>query len=820
MLSEKFFTTVVHRAFLLLFFLTPLLLSTRSYELFEFPKMLFIYGITIVVVASWLGSVLVSGKVIWKKSWLDPVLLLILVTQFISTLVSLHPHTSWYGYYSRFHGGMLSTICYALLAWAFVRFARKKWIEDMFLAAIASASLVSLYGVAEHFGIDAHMWVQDVQNRIFSTLGQPNWLSAWLGALLPVVMWWFFKPPKSIWPAAICLNLATVSISYGITILLTKNTLPVSGIGLTVFIATLVVVNGLLYSKAKQIKPLLEHSERLSFLVLFLLFATAVLFTKSRSGILAFGVSTVVFFTHFILSSSKNTLKTQKNRILAFLGSLLLLFGVIGTEWTPTFSQILGNSSRPLKDPFAQSQKPTNVAHPEYVSDSTDIRKVVWEGAYNVIQKYPVFGSGTETFAYAYYQVRPQEHNDTSEWDFLYNKAHNEYLNYLANNGIAGTSAILLLIVAAVWVAIKTQWKRWLAVLGTLAGVSVTFSLVSPSLFQKIVTKLFIYPPLLVPLCISLAIAILLWLFIQWKVKPTASAQKLFDSAALAMITSIVITNFYGFSVVTVALLFFLLPAFMIVKKEQSRLWEKQLFAPMKGNDITLVHVGAASALIFTTLFLLLSVYLYYKADDHYASSRSYLNQGKVIDANKQIDEAIHLRACEADYYLQKALIASQTAYAVSNYDSEDSADLVKTLVGQATEYTKLALETNPVHLNIYKTAVRIYITLALLDPQYYTLATKTLQAASKLSPTDPQLPLNLGILAQQIGDLTQAETYFKQATTLKPNYRKAWLTLGELYTKQEKSEEAREVYKFVMENIDPEDVTSQQQLKLLENSN
>jgi len=79
-------------------------------------------------------------------------------------------------------------------------------------------------------------------------------------------------------------------------------------------------------------------------------------------------------------------------------------------------------------------------------TESGDIRKIVWTGAFDLFKKYPVFGSGVETFAFAYYQTRPMEHNLTSEWNFLYNKAHNEYLNYLSTTGVLGITTYLSLI--------------------------------------------------------------------------------------------------------------------------------------------------------------------------------------------------------------------------------------------------------------------------------------------------------------------------------------------------------------------------------------
>ena len=72
------------------------------------------------------------------------------------------------------------------------------------------------------------------------------------------------------------------------------------------------------------------------------------------------------------------------------------------------------------------------------ITDSAEIRRIVWSGAIEIARNYPLFGTGPETFAYAYYKYRPAEHNLTSEWDFLYNRAHNEFLNVAATSGFLG----------------------------------------------------------------------------------------------------------------------------------------------------------------------------------------------------------------------------------------------------------------------------------------------------------------------------------------------------------------------------------------------
>ena len=80
-------------------------------------------------------------------------------------------------------------------------------------------------------------------------------------------------------------------------------------------------------------------------------------------------------------------------------------------------------------------------------TESGDIRRLVWNGAVQLVKQRPVLGFGPETFGLTYWQVRLKEHNLTSEWNFLYNKAHNEWLNLAANTGLFGLGTHLFLII-------------------------------------------------------------------------------------------------------------------------------------------------------------------------------------------------------------------------------------------------------------------------------------------------------------------------------------------------------------------------------------
>jgi tetratricopeptide (TPR) repeat protein len=125
-------------------------------------------------------------------------------------------------------------------------------------------------------------------------------------------------------------------------------------------------------------------------------------------------------------------------------------------------------------------------------TESGSIRKIVWTGALRIwlgnVKNFMI-GTGPETFAQSYYQYRPREHNDTSEWELLYNKAHNEFLNQLATTGLLGFTAYLVLLITML-VNFKFQisnlqialFAGWLTILVTnFWGFSV------------VITQLFLY---------------------------------------------------------------------------------------------------------------------------------------------------------------------------------------------------------------------------------------------------------------------------------------------------------------------------------------
>ena len=144
---------IINCLFYTLFFLTPLVLHTKTSELFEFNKMIVVYLFTILIITAWLARMIIEKEYIFKRTFLDIPLLVFITSQVLSTLVSIDMRTSIFGYYSRFHGGLLSTLSYLLLYWSFVSNMSPQATISSIYSLLASAILVSIYAILQKLGM-------------------------------------------------------------------------------------------------------------------------------------------------------------------------------------------------------------------------------------------------------------------------------------------------------------------------------------------------------------------------------------------------------------------------------------------------------------------------------------------------------------------------------------------------------------------------------------------------------------------------------------------------------------------------------------------
>lgn len=662
--STKIYNRLIEFSFYLLFFLVPLIMTPWNYELFEFNKIILVYFLTTIVVGSWLLKMVLQKRIIFQRTFWDIPLLIFFFSQLLSFLFSIDHHTSFWGYYSRFNGGLLSVICYLLLYWAFVSNMDKVKTKNVIRYTLISAAIVAAYGVAEHFGIDANAWVQDVRSRVFSTLGQPNWLAAWLVALIPLT-WGFLLNSKS-------------------------------------------KIQKIIYSSL--------------FNVLLLCF----LYTKSRSGLLGLGVAYVSFWV-LLFWFQRSGIKKILKPFLIITSLLIVLNLFIFTPWQPKFLNFKSNTPQA---PVTIQEIPTGG------TESGEIRKIVWQGALEIWQHHPVLGTGPETFAYSYYWYRPRAHNDVSEWDFLYNKAHNEYLNFMATTGTLGLAAYLFLIGS----------------------------------------------------------------YLFWALKKSRKAESL---ALLAGFLSILVTNFFGFSVAPVSLLFFLFPALSVVSAKT----EKKQFSVSSWQRLVMIFI-----LLFTSYFLF-ALGRYWYADTRFALGEKLNKSSEANQAFPFLQKAISLRPSEPLYHDELSLVAANLAVSATK---QEQATLSAQLIDLAISSSDRSLKISPYNLNFWKNRTRLFYSLAEIEGKYTQQALESLLVANELAPTDAKIVYNLALVYAKLNQEETAIKTLEEAVNLKPNYDQARYALALFYEKKGEIDQAKEQLDYILEKINPNHETALEKLKNL----
>ncbi len=114
-----FIDKILTFGFYILFFIIPLILFPQTSEIFEFNKIIIVYISTSIIVSLWIIKIIIRQKFIFRRTILDIPILVFLASQIITTLTSIDKYASVFGYYSRFNGGLLSSVCYCLLFFAY-----------------------------------------------------------------------------------------------------------------------------------------------------------------------------------------------------------------------------------------------------------------------------------------------------------------------------------------------------------------------------------------------------------------------------------------------------------------------------------------------------------------------------------------------------------------------------------------------------------------------------------------------------------------------------------------------------------------------------
>lgn len=722
-------SSVVIALFHGLFLFLPLIFTSVNDELFEFNKLLVIYGAAVIFFFLWIARSILDKKIYFQRTVFDIPILLFCLSQILSTLFSIQPHTSIFGYYTRFNGGLLSVFAYTICYYAFTFFVDKRSLQSLFTSLFLGSFIAALYAFPEHFGhspscllltgsFDVACWVQDVQSRVFGTFGQPNWLAAYILMLLPLLLY----------------RIATLFFSKKY-----HHEIPIKKTLQSTHVQT----------STRRISE--QVGSLILYVLLFVLLTSVLFFTASRSGLLGMGALYGVFICSVYVLLFRSTAHTQQILVRTgyFFAGVLVVTFLISVQFNAPLSSFIFSRMTPVKNQIELSTPSPQQSGPQLEvggSDSGKIRTVVWKGALKVFQRYPLFGSGVETFGYSYFKDRLPEHNLLSEWDFLYNKAHNEFLNYLATTGLVGFSAYVF-----------------------MYG---SFTL---------------YP--------------VIW---AYRNKSISEKDIFFVASISSALTALAVSNFFGFSTVVVSLLTFVYPAIFVI-------WSSMLKPHIVESNVKISgqEFGAITICGVLALILFLNIVRMWKADELFARGKALYNQNDLGSAIETLQQAASLFP-DPSYHDELSYTAAKGALAL--FEAGESTAAAE-LATYAINESNITISMNSVHTNFYKTRARVFLILAQMTPNYYNNAITALREVQALSPTDPKIPYNLALIAQQQGRDEEYKLQLEKVLQLRPVDEPARYAYGQVLEEQGEFAKAKENYEYMLQFINPENTLVKERL-------
>nr|OGC91262.1 MAG: hypothetical protein A2V48_02390 [Candidatus Amesbacteria bacterium RBG_19FT_COMBO_48_16] len=189
---------------------------------------------------------------------------------------------------------------------------------------------------------------------------------------------------------------------------------------------------------------------------------------------------------------------------------------------------------------------------------------------------------------------------------------------------------------------------------------------------------------------------------------------------------------------------------------------------------------------MFAFSYLLFTITKYFIADVKYASGQKNLkaftateDPQYILASFSDLKSAFALNPRDPPIAVDLSNVAAYMSIIVRDSDATTSSQLAQIAVSASGR----AIQTSPRHPNYYKARSRTYIILSTYDDSYLSSADENLASASAISPTDPRIPYNRGVIALYRNDPASAQVFFRSALDLKPDFADPRAQLDQIAT-------------------------------------
>lgn len=177
---------VIYWGLIVLVISLPLAFSPKILDVFNLPKVTILRVIVLIMLSSWIVKTVEKGEFTWRKSPLNlPVLIFVFVT-FIATIFSTNPYHSFFGQHMYHMEGLWATLIYVTLYFLVIANLDVSKIHKIILIFLIVSGVTVVYGLLQHFGIEFVNWQTSSKERIWSSMGNPNFFAGFLVMAIPL----------------------------------------------------------------------------------------------------------------------------------------------------------------------------------------------------------------------------------------------------------------------------------------------------------------------------------------------------------------------------------------------------------------------------------------------------------------------------------------------------------------------------------------------------------------------------------------------------------------------------------------------------------
>ncbi len=406
----KVFDYIIEIGWLLIFAFSPIFFAPFIHATWQIGESFLFQVLVEILCFVWLLKLVINWQkfslkklkeILLKFKPVLPALIFIFILG-LATIFSQSSYYSFWGYYTRKMGYLIWLHFFLFFLILFFNLKTTKQIARIFYIITLTAGLVVFYGFLQVLGLDFFNWSEppSLGYRVFSTLGQPNFLASWLLLVFPVIFWIIFRYSSQDHLKAPLFS--TFKREEKDHLDKTTNTS---------------------FLKKIFFRPI--------FVCLSLLTVILLVLTQSRAGWIGFFLA--LFFFIIIFSWQKN-----QKRLAISLFVFLVLFSVFIVALNVSPLQIK-STDHPLVIRFK------TLSH---LAEAGRLRLIWWQNSLDLIEQKPIFslGFGPETQHLNFPQYYEPEYAALEGINKIPDRAHNDILDMTLISGRLGLISYMLLI--------------------------------------------------------------------------------------------------------------------------------------------------------------------------------------------------------------------------------------------------------------------------------------------------------------------------------------------------------------------------------------